>query len=977
MAMVVLGGSVGIILFGMCVEPLGGLIDGWIERGAHALLALIRRPANDRRVLNAKLLVGLLFCHGFIAMAAGAVYNYWIHVGDQWSYFDCYYFAFVTFSSIGFGDFAVGPPGNSWSACFMVLVQAYIIYVGMAFFNSFAGVSGEWAEAHYLALPCCRMRFPCTKQGEDDGKEATEQAAEAVAEEADETNNGDAKDEEAAAGGGNGSTSRKPRFFRSAALAVRPAVRPVGLVAMYLTLLLAGGHTFLNIEAEVEAAEAQALREQENSIRLLAGMPLKGVFAQAEVAQPVVASDEASSGSDESGGRRFLSHKSRRLQSEEDVRAQLLAVGEMSEEDQAAAVEEIVDKFTSVVDHEQGCDKYADLTKFMLDNCKQSPPDPVSLNWSFNGAVFFMMTVMTTIGYGTFAPETVAGKFVVITVGYISLIVFGIHLGSIGAEIEALVEWEAEMMLAAISWLELKLMEKCGRAPDLDGSNSGQGLTHCKMVAATCTLHLALAIAGGIAYSVSVYFNGEQWEYGACYYFAFASFSTIGFGDFAFGPSDDSFLQFINLFLQAPVIFLGLASFNTFASIGGDYIKETVPSLPWVLGFGCAFGMFLVLVVELESAIALSLGIGLAMLAAFPKMCCIASARRVAPAVRPGQLVEPVPTMENPAQRVRAKAGRVRTAVESPRVAESRAVPQGLPAEMANAAHDGDTVEVIAWLDGGGHVDSTRGTPDGQVRDLTLLMFASGKAHAALLELLLQRKASVNLQNSDGHTALMWAACYGHLMIVQRLLHAGANPRVCDADGDTALQMAECNGHAECARVIRESPAWKAILPTWDDAGDDADRVTYVTNIQTGTAGGESASRPQRARTVVSESPRTADFDAAATDTVGAEASTTRQKLEMLLRQTSSLLQLIDPPLLVILRSQPHWLQRGVKLVKGVLYRLIKQTVAGYAIMLIGGLLLYAVESQVEKDAACSARAEENLKRVAMRLLPMVDQVCS
>ena len=37
MAMVVLGGSVGIILFGMCVEPLGGLIDSLIERGAHAL----------------------------------------------------------------------------------------------------------------------------------------------------------------------------------------------------------------------------------------------------------------------------------------------------------------------------------------------------------------------------------------------------------------------------------------------------------------------------------------------------------------------------------------------------------------------------------------------------------------------------------------------------------------------------------------------------------------------------------------------------------------------------------------------------------------------------------------------------------------------------------------------------------------------------------------------------------------------------
>ena len=766
MAMVILGGSVGIILFGLCVEPLGSLIDSLVERGAHALLTLTRRPASDRRILNAKLVVAMLYCHGFIAITAAIVYQQvpLIYMGDQWSYFDCYYFSFVSFSSIGFGDFAVGPPDNSWASSFMLLVQAYIIYLGMAFFNSFAAVSAEWAGAQYLALSARRMRLPCVKRHDEEVKEAAEEATEATAAKAGEETV-EAKETEATADGadgGNVSTRRKQGILGNAASAIRPAIRPIGLVAMYLTLLIAGGYTFVNIEAEMESAEAQSLRKQENSIRLLAGMPLKGVFAQ-----PEVASGETTTGSDVSGGRRLLSHAARRLQSEEDVRAQLLAVSEMGEKEQSAAVEEIVQKFTSVVDHEQGCDKYADLTKFMLNNCKQSPPDPVSLKWSFNGAVFFMMTVMTTIGYGTFAPATVAGKFVVISIGYMSLVVFGIHLGEIGAEIETLVEWQAKMMLSCISWIEMKLLKRCGGAPDLDGSNSGQGLTHCKMIAATCTLHLSFMITGVIAYFAAAYFNGDAWEYDACYYYAFASFSTVGFGDYAIEPSDDSFLHFFLLLLQAPIIFLGLASFNTFASIGGDYIKETVPSLPWVLGFGCAFGLFLVVAIDLESAVALSLGIGLAMLVAFPKMCCVASAR-VAPAM-------PTRTM-------------------------------------------------------------------------------------------------VEMDESE-------------------------------------------------------------------------------------------------------ENQRGADVIAAVTDTVeAAAASPPRQATDKKLWQNSALMPTADVPATMSLK--PNWVQCGVKLVYGVLYRLMKQTLAGYAIMLLGGLLLYAAESQVEKDTACSARAEENIKRAAMRLLPMVDHDC-
>ena len=736
-------------------------------------------------MLHAKLLAGAILCHTFIAICAGVVRMHRIEKGDEWSYFDCYYFSFVTFSSIGFGDFAVGPSDNTTRSLLMLLLQAVFIYAGMAFFNSFAGVSGEWSEASYLALPACRTHLlSCKARAESksseqsvpvkEDEENAKQTADAVAEEM-----GDGEEKRG---------RNRMQMYKVVLQNAASATRSTSWLVLYIIMILAGGYTFVNIEAVTEATEAQALRDKENSIRVLAGMPPKGVFAAAEAAsgEDIVASLD-------SGGRRLLSPTAQRLvrdarraphermlssalgaQTAESVRAELVAVSEMSEADQAAAVEKIVESYTEVVDHEQGCDQYADLTKFMLDNCKSQPPDPVSLNWSFNGAIFFMLTVMTTIGYGTFAPETAAGKFVVISIGYISLIVFGIHLGAIGAEIEALVEWEAKMILAGITWLEKKIADRYGKAPDLDGSKSGQGLLHCKMAAATFSLHCYLAISGAVAYLVK-YLQDDAWEYGACYYFAFASFSTIGFGDFAIGPRSGEFYQLIILLVQAPILFLGLATFNTFASVGGDWVKEAVPSLPLVLGFGCALGIFFVFLISLPSSVAFSLGLGIALVTSFPRLCCMSrSPARVLPATTP-----------EPAQPVRPEPS--------------------------------------------------------------------------------------------------------------------ASPEVSEDEQLMAVEPFQAPTETDAAKY---EPASPSLLPIDEKQPTD-------------------------------------------------EKQLTEQKQPMSLR-----------------------LRRGFTLGRAVLYRLAKQTLAGYLIMVLGGLLLYAAESQTEMDNACSARAEENLKRAAMRLLPMVDEVC-
>ena len=41
---------------------------------------------------------------------------------------------------------------------------------------------------------------------------------------------------------------------------------------------------------------------------------------------------------------------------------------------------------------------------------------------------------------------------------------------------------------------------------------------------------------------------------------------------------------------------------------------------------------------------------------------------------------------------------------------------------------------MVAWLDGGGHIDATLDDPDGSIRGLTMLMVARANEHAPLVD---------------------------------------------------------------------------------------------------------------------------------------------------------------------------------------------------------------------------------------------------
>ena len=94
-----------------------------------------------------------------------------------------------------------------------------------------------------------------------------------------------------------------------------------------------------------------------------------------------------------------------------------------------------------------------------------------------------------------------------------------------------------------------------------------------------------------------------------------------------------------------------------------------------------------------------------------------------------------------------------------------------LPAVMLIAVNEGDAQAVAAWLDEGGGVDARCAEHKGA----TLLSAAAAGGQEAMVRMLLQRGASINLQDSFGRTALMGPAIYGHTTIVQVLLDAKAD----------------------------------------------------------------------------------------------------------------------------------------------------------------------------------------------------------
>jgi len=119
---------------------------------------------------------------------------------------------------------------------------------------------------------------------------------------------------------------------------------------------------------------------------------------------------------------------------------------------------------------------------------------------------------------------------------------------------------------------------------------------------------------------------------------------------------------------------------------------------------------------------------------------------------------------------------------------------------VLDSAEEGNAHAVVAWLDEGGGVDARCAERYGGA----LLMGAALGGHEATVRMLLQRRAGVNLQSSNGCTALSGAALDGHTTTVQALLDAKADASLQITNGITALTLAEHRKHTATAQLLRQ-----------------------------------------------------------------------------------------------------------------------------------------------------------------------------
>jgi hypothetical protein len=119
-----------------------------------------------------------------------------------------------------------------------------------------------------------------------------------------------------------------------------------------------------------------------------------------------------------------------------------------------------------------------------------------TVNWDFAGAWFYLITVVTTIGYGTYVPTSLAGKVITVPLAIVGIILFAVANGLMALRLRAQIKrWAG---------------------------------TERKT-----TVALTFLCVGWMLVMAAVYSEFEGWSFFDGFWFAFITTTTIGLGDFA------------------------------------------------------------------------------------------------------------------------------------------------------------------------------------------------------------------------------------------------------------------------------------------------------------------------------------------------------------------------------------------------------------------------------------------------------------
>ena len=146
-------------------------------------------------------------------------------------------------------------------------------------------------------------------------------------------------------------------------------------------------------------------------------------------------------------------------------------------------------------------------------------------------------------------------------------------------------------------------------------------------------------------------------------------------------------------------------------------------------------------------------------------------------------------------------------------------VAQSLEEKLIQACHLGDLTSVKDCLGRGSKIDGA-GTPD----CMTPLVVAIAAGNKEVVDLLLERGASVNVAVKDGWTPFIAACHSGQGDIVQKLIEKGADIDARTRDGWSGLELSTANKHNETASILMKKLMTIPWAETAAKSADDSDR---------------------------------------------------------------------------------------------------------------------------------------------------------
>lgn len=170
--------------------------------------------------------------------------------------------------------------------------------------------------------------------------------------------------------------------------------------------------------------------------------------------------------------------------------------------------------------------------------------------WDYASSTFFAMTAVTTIGYGNQAPATSGGKAFIVIYALLGIPIMGLVLAGLGEKLDGLLKPLKDKVF-------IKKNEKIDQ------------LVKTLILVALILLVMSLIPAG-------IFAAIEGWSYGDAVYYTIITMTTIGFGDFVIGTSDNNYRALYKL-LSSVWILLGLASVAMLLSNITDLYKRIAP----------------------------------------------------------------------------------------------------------------------------------------------------------------------------------------------------------------------------------------------------------------------------------------------------------------------------------------------------------------------------------------------------------------